>query len=382
MARSSEFLAPEFLDSIRGRVTLSGVISADVKLTKAGREFKACCPFHGEKTPSFTVNDDKQFGHCFGCGWHGDHFSWLTQFRQMTFIDAVKELAARAGVDMPARSPAQIERAARAATTREVMDAVQAVFADQLKQAGAVMEYLAARQIDQRQIDRFGLGYARGGDGSLKGRGFSQAHLAEAGLIVRRDDGSIREQFHDRITVPIRDARGRLCGWGARVWPGRRGDMPKFVNSPQSPMFDKGRLLFALASPSGDTAAPLMITEGYFDVMALDRLGLRAVAPMGTALTEAQLQRAWHLHHCPVLMFDGDAAGLRATRRAVKLALPMVAPGRALKVALLPVGTDPDTISREPGGAARLHGLIDDAMPLADFQYRDARGEFQWEFAA
>ncbi len=397
-----------FLDQLRDAVTMSALVGRAVKLTRAGREFKACCPFHGEKTPSFTVNDDKQFGHCFGCGWHGDIFRWLGDHDGLAFIDAVREVAGMAGMDMPAPSPQAAERAARVETVRGALETAQAVYAGQIEQAGAVMEYLAGRGIGREEIAAFGLGYACGGAGSLKGRGIGEALGREAGLLVERSDGAgFREMFWDRITVPIHDARGRIAGFGARTWPGARVSStsapPKFINSPDGPLFDKGRLLFNLhrAAPlaravkvdpanvrpagsqsalpgrgpgvSGVAEGRLIIVEGYFDVIALARCGIHAaVAPMGTALTEAQLERAWRVHRRPVLLFDGDAAGQRAALRACMTALPALGPGRELAVALLPQGQDPDDLVRALGPEAarrEIEALLAEARGVHDFVF-------------
>ena len=270
-------LPDSFLDEIRARVLLSGVIGGAVKLTKAGREFKACCPFHSERSPSFTVNDEKGFYHCFGCGAHGDVFRWKTDHDGLPFMDAVKELAAR------------VE------TVRGALDIAQGVFAAQLDQAGAVMEYLAGRGIGPGEIAAFGIGFARGNDGSLRGRGIGEKIGLAAGLLSLREDGAVREAFWDRITIPIHDARGRLIGFGGRVWPQRKTQLPKFVNSPDSELFDKGRVLFNLhrAAPASRPQAGnrLLVVEGYLDVISLARAGFaEAVAPMGTAVTPAQLE--------------------------------------------------------------------------------------------
>lgn len=378
----------QFLDRLRERTTLSAVIGRSLKLTKAGREFKACCPFHGEKTPSFTVNDDKGFAHCFGCQWHGDAIEWLTQHDGLGFIEAVQQLASAAGLDVPAPTPERAAREARAATVREALDRAQAIYRAQLDSAGAVMEYLAKRGIGPAEVEAFGLGFARGGDGSLRGSGIGQQLGQEAGLLVpRTDDQGLREQFWDRITVPIHDARGQLAGFAGRVWPGRRTQEPKFVNSPQGPLFDKGRLLFNLhraaplarpasaAHPEGE--GRLIVVEGYFDVIALARIGIgAAVAPMGTALTEAQLELAWRRHQRPVLLFDGDKAGLAAALRACRTALPQIAPGRGLAVALLPGGKDPDDLVRElgPEAAAREIGaVLQEARGIDAFLFETVR---------
>jgi DNA primase len=366
-------LPESFFDEIRARVSMSSLVGRSVKLTKAGREFKACCPFHGEKTPSFTVNDEKGFGHCFGCGWHGDVFRWLTDQAGLPFMDAVRELAGAAGLEVPAPSPAAAEKAARLDTVREALDVAQGVYAAQLEQAGAVMEYLSSRGIGPAEIAAFGIGYARGLDGSLRGKGIGERLGFAAGLLARREDGTVREQFWDRITVPIHDARGRLIGFGGRVWPGRRSDTPKFVNSPDSDLFDKGRTLFNLhrAAPASrpQAANRLLVVEGYFDVVSLWAAGIaEAVAPMGTALTEAQLERCWRLHHRPVLLFDGDGAGRKAAVRACMTALPALGPGHELAVALLPGGKDPDDLVRE-AGAAGVEAVLQDAVSLHTFLF-------------
>lgn len=368
-----------FLDELRARVPISSLIGRAVKLTKAGREFKACCPFHSEKTPSFTVSDEKGFGHCFGCGWHGDAFRWLQDHDGIAFMDAVRELAGLAGLEVPAPGPEAGERARQAETLREALEAAQAVFAAQLEQTGAVMEYLAGRCIGPAEIAAFGIGYARGGTGSLAGRGIGSQLGQRAGLLVPRTDGQgMREAFWDRITIPIHDRRGRLCGFGGRVWPGRRSQEPKFVNSPDGELFDKGRLLFNhhRAAPASRPQAEnrLIVVEGYFDVIAMTRAGFSAcVAPMGTALTEAQLELCWRMHHRPVLLFDGDAAGRSAARRACELAMPALGPGRELAVALLPQGRDPDDVLREADGARAVAAALTEAAPVHGFLFDAVR---------
>lgn len=376
-------LPQSFLDQLLARTTMSALIGRSLKLTKAGREWKACCPFHGEKTPSFTVNDDKGFYHCFGCGAHGDAMRWLTDHDGLPFIEAVRELAAAAGLEVPARSADDEAREARAATVREALDLAQEIYARQLAEAGGPMEYLAGRGIGPAEIEAFGIGYARGGAGSLAGQGLTGRLLREAGLVVEREDGALRELFWDRITVPIHDARGRLCGFGARVWPGRRNQQPKFVNSPDGPMFDKGRLLFNLhrAAPLSRPQAEnrLVVVEGYFDVIAMARAGFGAcVAPMGTALTREQIERCWRLHHRPVMLFDGDRAGRTAALRACTTALPLLGPGREIAVAMLPEGLDPDDLLRELGeeaGRREIEAAVAEARGCHDFLFEELAGQ-------
>lgn len=375
-------LPPQFLDELRARVTLSAVIARDVKLDKAGREFKACCPYHGEKTASFTVNDAKGFFHCFGCGAHGDAIKWLVDQRGLAFIDAVAELAGQAGMEMPAPSPQAQQRAAQIETVRGALDTAQAIYVRQLGEAGAVMQYLERRGMTPLDIAQFGIGFARGRDGSLRGSGIGSRIGQAAGLLVERDDGRLRELFHDRITIPIHDARGRLIGFGGRVWDsdsgsGRTFERPKFVNSPDSPLFDKGRTLFnlhraaAAARPAAENR--LIVVEGYFDVIAMARAGFAAcVAPMGTALTEHQLVRCWRLHHRPVLLFDGDSAGRKAAVRACRTAMPGIGPGRELAIALLPEGKDPDDLLHlDAAGTGRraIAAALTEAQPLHGFAF-------------
>lgn len=370
-------IPPQFLDELRARTTLSALIGQTLKLDKAGREFKACCPFHGEKTPSFTINDGKGFYHCFGCGAHGDAIRWMIDQRGLQFIDAVSELAIAAGLEVPAPTPQEKEREAKIETVREALEIAQGIYGRRLIEAGAVMQYLERRGILPMDLALFGIGYARGMDGSLRGSGIGSKIGEQAGLLMRREDGSLRELFYDRITIPIHDARGRIVGFGGRVWPGRKSDTPKFVNSPDSPIFDKGRTLFNLhrAAPAARPGAEnrLVVVEGYFDVVAMTRAGFAAcVAPMGTALTDEQLVRCWRLHHRPILLFDGDAAGRKAAVRACRTAMPGIGPGRELAIALLPEGKDPDELLYMDAtgmGRRAIETILLEAVPLHTFLF-------------
>ncbi|WP_375290390.1 DNA primase [Qipengyuania sp.] len=359
-----------FLDEVEARTSMSGLVSARVKLTRNGREWKACCPVHQEKTPSFTVNDEKGFAHCFGCGFHAGPIRWLTEIEGLDFLDAVKTLAENAGLAMPARSTAEQAKAARVAGVRPALEAAQAVFAAQLGRVGSVQLYLQRRGVDQHLAETFGLGLAPDGGGYLDRAGISDADGLAAGLLWERE-GRRGPRFTGRITVPVHDARGRIVGFSARVTPGGREDVAKYVNSPDSEIFDKGRLLFNLhrAAPAIRASKRALVVEGQFDVIALAGVGIaEAVAPMGTALTEAQLTRLWRLTRAPVLMFDGDAAGRKAARRACERALPGIAPDRTLKVALLPRGQDPDDVARA-GGAAAIEAIVKEALALDAFLF-------------
>lgn len=357
-------LSQQFLDELRSRVTLSTLIGASIKVEKAGREHKACCPFHNEKTASFTINDDKGFYHCFGCGAHGDAIRWLTDHNGLPFMDAVKDLAARVGLELPAQTPEQAARERTAQDVAQVLDEAAAFYAGQLDQTGSALEALAARGVGHDQVRKFGLGFAPS-RGSITQIGIQRAQLIASGLLVEGEDG-VKDRFRNRILVPIHDARGRLIGFGGRAMGEAQ---PKYLNSDQSAHFDKGRTLFNLhrAAPIARTARRLLLVEGYFDVIALDAAGIgEAVAPMGTAITEAQLERAWRVSETPVLLMDGDVAGRKAAVRAGVRALPAVGPGRSLKVALLPDGEDPDSFVRTCGRDA-VDALVDGALSLSSF---------------
>ena len=364
-------LSPAFLDELRARTLLSSLIAPSVKLIKAGREFKACCPFHQEKTPSFTVNDDKGFYHCFGCGAHGDAIRFLTDARGMQFLDAVKELAAKAGMEVPAADPRARDQAERATGLTDVMAAVQAWFAEQLQgvDGADARDYLAKRGIDAATVARFGLGLAPQGRSRLKQAlsALGEDKLIETGMLIQPEeaDKESYDRFRGRLMFPIRDARGRVIAFGGRIL----GDgEPKYLNSPDTPLFDKGRTLYNIdrAAPASRTARRLIVVEGYMDVIALDRAGIaEVVAPNGTAVTEAQLERMWRLDPQPILCFDGDSAGQKAAIRAATRALPHLAPDRTLRFVALPQGQDPDDLFRS-GGRPALDAVFAEPLPLVE----------------
>jgi DNA primase len=354
-------LSPQFLDELRARTSLSTVIGRTVKLQKAGREWKAPCPFHKEKTPSFYVNDEKSFYHCFGCGVHGDAIRWLTDARGMPFMDAVKELADAAGMDVPAADPRSQEKAERATGLYEVMEAAQHWFEEQLGglEGAEARAYLEKRGISDSTRRRFGFGFAPDARGKLRAalREFGNDKLIEAGLLVVPDgEREPYDRFRGRLMFPIRDRRGRVIAFSARILGAGE---PKYLNSPDTPLFDKGRTLFNIdkAAAASREAKRVIVVEGQMDVIALDQAGLgEAVAPLGTAVTETQLGLLWRLSPTPIFCFDGDAAGQKAAVRALLRALPHVGPGRSLSFVTLPPGQDPDDLIRSEGrdGMARL----------------------------
>lgn len=371
-------LSPQWLDELRARVTLSTVVGRTVRLQKAGREYRACCPFHEEKTPSFYVNDAKGFYHCFGCEAHGDVIRWLTDQRGLPFMDAVKELAAEAGMELPTPDPRAVEEAQRRAGLHDVMAAAQEWFALNLRSsAGArARDYLATRNFSPDTLKAFGFGYAPADKTGLKEAlaHFRDPLLIEAGLLIQVDGKPPYDRFRERLMLPIRDPRGRVIAFGGRLLE-QRDNAPKYLNSPDTPLFDKGRNLYNLdrAAPAARQTGRLVVAEGYMDVIALATAGIaEAVAPMGTALTEMQIELLWRQVECPVLCFDGDAAGQRAAMRAAVRALPLLRPGHTLRVARLPGGKDPDDLVREQGRQA-VEAVLVEAAPLADVLWH---GEF------
>lgn len=366
-------LSPAFLDELRARTLLSAVVSPSVKLIRAGREWKACCPFHNEKTPSFTINDEKGFYHCFGCGAHGDAIRFLTDARGLPFMDAVKELAGKAGLEVPAPDPQARERAERTSTLTDVMASCQKWFAEQLAgiEGAEAREYLSRRGIGPATVTRFGIGLATEGRNKLKAAlsSLGEDKLVETGMLIKNDEGETYDRFRGRIMIPIRDARGRVIAFGGRILGAGE---PKYLNSPDTPLFDKGRTLYNLdlASPATRSTKRLIVVEGYMDVIALDRAGIaEAVAPNGTAVTEHQLERMWRLDPNPILCFDGDSAGQKAAIRAATRALPHLGPERTLRFVELPAGQDPDDVVNN-GGHDALEALLSQPEPLVDRLWR------------
>ena len=371
---------PAFLDELRARTPIAAVIGRKTKLVRSGRQYKACCPFHGEKTPSFYVYDDHF--HCFGCGAHGDAISFVMQAEGRSFLEAIEGLASEAGLEVPRQAPADRGRAERAKTLTDVLDAAQRGYVRRLQapEGRAALAYLRGRGLADATIADHGLGWSGEGRGALLAElrelGFTPELAAEAGLLRLDEDGRPKgELFFNRVTFPIRDRRGGLVSFGGRTL----GDgQPKYLNGPETPLFAKRRTLFGLeraassmrtVTPAGATRAgsrELVVVEGYMDVIALHQAGFAgAVAPLGTALTPEQLEALWRVAPAPVLCFDGDAAGLRATIRAAETALPLLDPERTLRFVRLPEGEDPDSLVRK-GGAGAFAARLEGAARLSD----------------
>ncbi|KXV71571.1 DNA primase [Acetobacter cerevisiae] len=366
-----------FLDELRARTPLFSVVGRRVKLARSGRNWKGCCPFHGEKTPSFYVYDDHF--HCFGCGVHGDVISFVMQMEGKSFPEAVEELASAAGLDVPKDTRRSQEEVAHTRSLGEVLELVQEIWSSALYSPSgrAGLDYLLGRGLTRETIETFGLGWAGDGRGSLTtalaAKGVTPQMMAEAGLMRLDEDGRPKgELFWGRVTFPIRDRKGRLVSFGGRIL----GDgQPKYLNGPETALFSKRRLLFGLdrarvavraPRPKGTPATDLVVVEGYMDVIALHQAGFGgAVAPLGTALTPEQLEVLWQVDRAPVLCFDGDSAGRRAAARAAETALPLLKEERSLRLCLLPEGEDPDSLVRSRGAQA-VGDLFASASPLSD----------------
>lgn len=347
-----------FIDELMARTDIVEVIGERVALKRAGKDYKACCPFHDEKTPSFTVSPDKQFYHCFGCGAHGTAIGFLMDHGRLEFPEAVEELARRAGLEVP-REGGRAEREERSAPLLEALEAAARFYRRQLREhprAARAVDYLKARGVSGETAAAFGLGYAPPGWDSLAaalGREpAGRRVLVAAGLLVEREGGGCYDRFRDRITFPIRDRRGRTIAFGARAL----GDeQPKYLNSPETAVFHKGRELYGVyeARRAAGTLERLLVVEGYMDVVALAQHGLPwAVAVLGTAVTGEHVERLFRTAPEVIFCFDGDRAGRAAAWRALESALPALAPGRGAAFLLLPDGEDPDSLVRREGREA------------------------------
>jgi len=365
-------LPPSFLEELRSRISLAEVVSRRVRLQKRGREYVGLCPFHKEKTPSFTVVEEKAFFHCFGCGAHGDVVGFTMRMGNLGFREAVESLAREAGLAVPVETQRERDRYQKAQTLYDVCEAACRVFERQLREpVGAVgLEYLRRRGVRDDTINAFRLGYAAPSRSTIHrvlGNDYPQALLLEAGLLRKSEEsGDVYDFFRDRVIFPIADRRGRVIAFGGRVLDDQQ---PKYLNSPDTPIFNKGRMLFGahLAREACAAGEQPIAVEGYMDVIALHGHGFASgVAPLGTALTDQQLIELWQLGSKPVLCFDGDAAGQRAARRALQRALPLLRPESTCAFARLPPGEDPDSYVRGYG-AVGFRRALDAALPLYEF---------------
>ncbi|ELY4156763.1 DNA primase [Cronobacter turicensis] len=365
-----------FINDLLARTDIVDLIDARVKLKKQGKNYHACCPFHNEKTPSFTVNGEKQFYHCFGCGAHGNAIDFLMNYDKLEFVETVEELAAMHNLEVPFEAgsgPTQIERHQRQ-TLYELLDGLNGFYRQALQaQSGEpARHYLAKRGLSDSVIERFAIGYAPPGwDNALKRFGNNSENrksLIDAGMLVTNDNGRSYDRFRERVMFPIRDKRGRVIGFGGRVL----GDtLPKYLNSPETDIFHKGRQLYGLYEVQQSDPNPprLLVVEGYMDVVALSQYDINyAVASLGTATTAEHIQMLFRATNTVICCYDGDRAGRSAAWRALETALPYMTDGRQLRFMFLPDGEDPDTLVRQEGKAA-FEARMEQAQPLSTFLF-------------
>ena len=366
----------KFCDELRAKISIVDVVGSKIKLVRKGREYQACCPFHNEKTPSFTVNEAKGFYHCFGCGAHGDIIKFEMDANGLSFIEAVEKLAHKVGMQLPKLNPESKEQAEKRATAYDIMEMAVKFFEKNLRLpiGREALDYLYARGFDDGIINKFRLGFAPNNNGlkaQLVSRGVTEAEMAELGLLSIPEDKnrSSHDFFRNRVMIPIMDKRGKVIAFGGRVMD---KSQPKYLNSPETPIFNKRRILYNLnyARENGYDAQRLIICEGYMDVIAMDKYGIGyAVAPLGTALTEEQISEAWKVVNEPICCFDGDSAGVRAAIRSVDRVLPILKPGYSLQYAFLPDKQDPDEFLKEKGTEEFLK-VVTDTLPLKDVLWK------------
>ncbi|MGL5010883.1 MAG: DNA primase [Paracoccaceae bacterium] len=374
-------LPPGFIDELRNRVSLSSIVGKkvtwDMRKSNLGKgDMWAPCPFHQEKSASFHVDDRKGYYYCFGCHAKGDAVSFVKETDNVGFMEAVEILAREAGMQMPARDPRAAEKADHRTQLVQVMEEAVKWFRLQLRTSAAAdaRDYLTRRKLSPEAQDRWDIGFAPDQRSALltalTQKGIAPDLIVAAGLCARADDGSIYDRFRNRIIFPIRDARGRAISLGGRAMdPNARA---KYLNGPETDLFDKGRNLYnhAPAREAAGKGQPLIVAEGYMDVIALSEAGFKsAVAPLGTAVTEDQLRLMWRIHPEPIIALDGDTAGIRAALRVIDLALPLLEAGQGLRFAVLPGGMDPDDLIRA-NGAGAMQAVIDGAEPMVNLLWR------------
>ncbi|RMA80139.1 DNA primase [Umboniibacter marinipuniceus] len=367
-----------FIEDLVSRLDIVEVIDARVPLKKTGANFMACCPFHNEKSPSFSVNPNKQFYYCFGCGASGDAIKFLMEYERLEFTEAVEQLANKAGIEVPReeRTPQQKKQEKTRKTLYDALTEAARFFFTQLRHEAAPRNYLVRRELSPQIARDFGLGYAPGSwDALLKhlsSKGYRDEQLIEAGLLIENEESNRRyDRFRNRVMFPIRDGRGRVIAFGGRVLDDSK---PKYLNSPETPVFHKGRELYGLfeCKQKLKQIDRLMLVEGYMDVVALGQFDIHfAVATLGTAATEDHIQLAFK--HAPELVFcfDGDAAGRRAAARALQNTLPYVEDGRSVRFLFLPDGEDPDSLVRRTGTEQFLK-VVAHAMPLEEYIFEQS----------
>ena len=371
---------PEFIEDLRQRVPLSDVVGRRVKLIRKGRRHSGLCPFHAEKTPSFSVVDDNGFYHCFGCGVHGDAISFLREMDGLEFMEAVERLAEMAGLAVPRTVPQDPAASRQRKAALDILEETTLFFEAALRRDDGrdATRYLKQRGLDSAIVKTHRIGYSprMGLRAALKDKGFSDEDMLVAGVIRKSDrDGSLYDYFRDRVMFPIENRQGKVIAFGARAL----GDaQPKYLNSGEGPTFSKKAVLYGWVQAREGLRRnlPLVVAEGYMDVIAIHHSGAAAaVAPLGTALTPEQIALLWKLHDEPVLCFDGDAAGQRAQTRALERILPLLEPGRSARLAVLPEGKDPDDLIAASGPEG-FRKVIDTARSLVDILWEQSQAKF------
>ena len=371
---------PEFIEDLRQRVPLSDVVGRRVKLIRKGRRHSGLCPFHAEKTPSFSVVDDDGFYHCFGCGVHGDAISFLREMDGLEFMEAVERLAEMAGLAVPRTVPQDPAASRQRKAALDILEETTLFFEAALRRDDGrdATRYLKQRGLDSAIVKTYRIGYSprMGLRAALKDKGFSDEDMLAAGVIRKSDrDGSLYDYFRDRVMFPIENRQGNVIAFGARAL----GDaQPKYLNSGEGPTFSKKAVLYGWVQAREGLRRnlPLVVAEGYMDVIAIHHSGAAAaVAPLGTALTPEQIALLWKLHDEPVLCFDGDAAGQRAQTRALERILPLLEPGRSARLAVLPEGKDPDDLIAASGPEG-FRKVIGTARSLIDSLWEQVQAEF------
>ncbi|MDR1008917.1 MAG: DNA primase [Rickettsiales bacterium] len=360
-----------FIELLKSRLSISEVIGKYVPLSAKGRQYWGCCPFHKEKTPSFSVSEDKGFFHCFGCGAHGGVIDFVMQHQHMSFPEAVEKLAMEAGLEVPKFTPAEAAKAKEAKNLYDILLMAAEYFARELYEPEGAegLAYLRRRGLTDEIIANFKLGFAPPGNKLVRfltNKGIEPKQIMAAGLARKSDkDGSAYDYFRSRVMFPITDPRGRIIAFGGRVLDNSE---PKYLNSPENMMFVKGANLYALAlsRANTDTEHPIIACEGYMDTISLHKFGFTtAIAPLGTAMTEKQIEIIWKISAEPILCFDNDTAGRNASARAALRALPILKPGKSLRFCLIKDAKDPDEFLNA-FGAEKFKALLDKSLPLSD----------------
>ncbi|MCE2927052.1 MAG: DNA primase [Rickettsiales bacterium] len=364
---------PSFIDRLKNHFLISEVIGKRIAIKRHGREYQALCPFHNEKSPSFTINDEKGFYHCFGCGAHGDAISFVMQHDRASYPEAIETLARDAGIALPEISPEQIKKAQTEKTLYDVIEAACTWFEKQLQSPAHVLawEYAKQRGIHTDLMRQFRIGYAPDERTALNKHllqlGFDVKLQIDAGLVIPTDDGQIYDRFRGRLMFPIRSSSGKVIAFGGRLLASSSKNLPKYLNSPETALFKKGEMLFNLdqaKKPARETGM-VAVMEGYMDVVMTAQSGIPyAVATLGTAVTPSHLRLLWQLSKEPVMCLDGDTAGKRAMLRAIEVALPLLSAGQSLRFAVLPKGEDPDSYVQKYGKAS-FETLLQNAKRLS-----------------